>query len=410
VNHDHEEFAVADCWLQVKGRRCGWVGAVAGLIGIVSLDAAMANDPRGSALDAGGEAARGMICVLDETLAAGPSRAWAERLTAAVGDAQVDAAYDSVFKGFSFRASVSVDEHRVRLHAPVRYCEPNGLVYVVDIVQSDQQASAVSLTTKWRSGTSGQIVPVGVVRVGGPQDGGGRHAWIVDTGIDLRHRDLVIGAGANFVRDARGRISGTPNDGNGHGTHVAGIVAAVNNRQDVVGVAAGATVHPVRVLDNQGSGTVDGVIAGLDFVAANAQPGDVINLSLGAAGHFQSLHDAVLALADRGIKVSIAAGNAGALAQDYEPAHVEHPNVYTVSAVDSGDRFAAFSNYGNPPIDWAAPGVDIVSLRVGGGTVVYSGTSMAAPHVAGILLLSTPREDGQAVGDPDSVADPIGHY
>lgn len=348
----------------------------------------------------------GMICILDAAAADGPSRNWAQRLKGAMGG-KIGATFDSLIKGFVLKTPVWLDENSVRVHAPVRYCEPNGRVYALGHAVKTDEAGAWDAS---RLGSSSQVIPEGVVRVGGPQDGVGRHAWIVDTGIDIHHRDLRVGAGANFVRDARGRVGRSPDDENGHGTHVAGIVAALNNRQDIIGVAAGATVHPIRVLDANGSGTVETVLSGLEFVAANAQAGDVVNLSLGAKGHFQSLHEAVLALAERGIKIGIAAGNAGAAAQDYEPAHVEHPNVYTVSAIDHADQFATFSNFGNPPVDWASPGVDVLSLRAGGGTVSYSGTSMAAPHITGILLLTTPRLDGQAQGDPDGLPDPIGHY
>ncbi len=254
---------------------------------------------------------------------------------------------------------------------------------------------------------SGQQTPWGITRVGGNQDGSGRHAWVIDTGIDLAHGDLNVGSGDNFVGD--GQTSG--NDGNGHGTHVAGTIAALNNEIDVVGVAAGATVHPVRVLDNSGFGTIDGVVAGVDYVAANALSGDVANMSLTAAGHWQSLHDAVVNAASQGIRFAIAAGNDDNYAAYYEPADVEHPNVFTVSATDSSDRFASFSNWGNPPVDFAAPGVGVLSTRRGGGTTSLSGTSMAAPHVAGILLLrAAPNSDGVASGDPDGVADPIAHH
>lgn len=378
--------------------------AISALLPVISL-AATESAGANMALPAVG----GTICVLDTALAGGSAAAWAQRLTAAVGG-EIHAVFDTAIKGFSFRTPIHVDEHIARLHVPVRYCEPNGRVFALGSIVANGPKSPIGSGGKPRPSPSGQVVPAGVTRIGGPEYGGGRSVWIVDTGVDLRHRDLVVGFGANFVRDARGRLSGTANDGNGHGTHVAGTVAAIDNQDDVVGVAAGATVHPVRVLDDRGNGQVDWVVAGLDFVAANAMPGDVVNLSLGASGHFQSLHDAVIGMADRGIRVSIAAGNAAAAAADYEPAHVEHPNVYTVSAVDNRDRFAAFSNFGNPPIDWAAPGVDVLSLRAGGGTVAYSGTSMAAPHIAGILLLSNPRSDGEAIGDVDGVPDPIGHY
>ncbi len=254
---------------------------------------------------------------------------------------------------------------------------------------------------------STQETPWGITRVGGPGDGTGKTAWIIDTGIDLDHPDLNVDVGrsANFARGGKG-----PDDGNGHGTHVAGTVAAINNNIDVVGVAAGATVVAVRVLDNSGSGTISGVTAGVDYVAANASNGDVANMSLTGTGHWNSLHNAVASAAQGGIKFSLAAGNAGSNASGYEPAHVNHNNVYTVSAIASNDCLASWSNYGNPPVDYAAPGVGVLSTKKGGGTTTYSGTSMAAPHVAGILLLGSIRTDAFACGDPDGNADPIAHH
>ena len=116
----------------------------------------------------------------------------------------------------------------------------------------------------------------------------------------------------------------------------------------------------------------------------------------------------MLNTAELGISFSLAAGNSGDDANNYEPAHVEHPNVYTVSAVDQNDEFAYFSNWGNPPVDVAAPGVNILSTKKGGGVTTMSGTSMAAPHVCGILLVNgSVSQNGFAVNDPDGSADPI---
>ena len=154
---------------------------------------------------------------------------------------------------------------------------------------------------------------------------------------------------------------------------------------------------------------IDWIVAGIDYVAANAQAGDVANMSLGALGHFQSLHEAIVRLADQGVLVSVAAGNSSDHANFYEPAHIEHANVYTVSAIDSLDIFAWFSNYGNPPVDYAAPGVDVSSNKVGGGVVSYSGTSMAAPHVAGLLLFAPPSTSGIAINDPDGMPDSVAY-
>jgi subtilisin family serine protease len=251
-----------------------------------------------------------------------------------------------------------------------------------------------------------QVTPWGVTRVGDAGDGTGKTAWVIDTGIDMDHPDLNVDAGrsANFVR----RGKDTTDDGNGHGTHVAGTIAAVDNSFGVVGVAAGASVVAVRVLDNSGSGFYSDVIAGVDYVGANGSSGDVANMSLGG-GPSSALDNAVKAAAAAGIKFALAAGNSSGDANDHSPARANGPNIYTVSAIDSGDDFASFSNYGNPPIDFAAPGVSVLSLWKGGGMNTISGTSMATPHVAGILLLGSVHTDGTANGDPDGNPDPIAH-
>lgn len=252
-----------------------------------------------------------------------------------------------------------------------------------------------------------QVTPYGITRVGGAVNGAGLRAWVIDTGIDLDHNDLNVDTqmSTSFVTS-----ESTADDGNGHGTHVAGTIAAIDNGIDVVGVAAGATVVAVKVLSGSGSGTTAGVIDGVDYVTANASSGDVANMSLGG-GTSTALDAAVRNAADQGIMFALAAGNDGADANNSSPARVEYPNVWTVSAIDSNDNFASFSNYGNPPIEYAAPGVSIKSLWKQGGVNTISGTSMASPHVAGVLLVTggNPTSDGTANGDPDGTADPIVH-
>ncbi|MCH7495416.1 MAG: S8 family serine peptidase, partial [Candidatus Marinimicrobia bacterium] len=239
-----------------------------------------------------------------------------------------------------------------------------------------------------------QQTPWGITRVGGFADGSGTTAWIIDTGIDLKHKDLNVDVAqsANFV--PRGKDS--PKDGHGHGTHVAGTIGAIDNTIDVVGVAAGANLVAVRVLDNAGSGAYSWVIAGVDYVATYAEPGDAANMSLGGPPS-DALDLAILNAAGRGINFSLAAGNSDADANNYSPARVNHTNVYTISAIDINDVFAYFSNWGNPPVDYAAPGVSVLSTKKGGGTTTFSGTSMSAPHVAGILLLGGVKSDGNAL-------------
>jgi len=221
----------------------------------------------------------------------------------------------------------------------------------------------------------------------------------------LDHADLNVD-----VARSRTFVDRTKNadDENGHGTHVAGTVAALNNTIGVVGVAAGAPVVAVRVLDRRGSGSYSWIIAGVDYVGANAKSGDVVNMSLGGPSS-DALDQAVLNAAAKGIKFAIAAGNESQNSNNVSPARVNHQNVYTISAMDSKDVFASFSNYANPPVDYCAPGVNIYSTYKGGGYSTLSGTSMASPHACGVLLLGAPRTDGYVLNDPDGNADPIIH-
>lgn len=235
-------------------------------------------------------------------------------------------------------------------------------------------------------------------------------AWILDTGIDLQHQDLNVLGSAPF---AKSFIAGqTVQDGHGHGTHVAGTVAAKNNTFGVVGVAAGARVVPVKVLSNSGSGSWGGVLAGVNHVATYGIPGDVVNMSLGGTGTYAALETAIATLAgSRKIFFSIAAGNSNLPATGFTPARTNGVNVYTISAMDNNCNIAGFSNYGNPPVDFAAPGVGVLSTYKGNTYATMSGTSMAAPHVAGILLLNSGlvRSGGCCAGrlctDKDAIKD-----
>jgi subtilisin family serine protease len=249
-----------------------------------------------------------------------------------------------------------------------------------------------------------QVIPYGTTRVGGGIEKSLNTAWVIDTGIDLDHPDLNVDASrsASFLR------KGGPDDENGHGTHVAGTIAAIDNTIGSVGVAPGTTVVAVRVLDRRGSGSNSGVIAGVDYVAANGQSGDVANMSLGG-GVSTALDNAVIAAASNGIKFSLAAGNSGADANTSSPARANGANIFTISAMDSSDKWASFSNWGNPPIDFCAPGVAVFSLWKDGGYNTISGTSMAAPHAAGVLVLGNSNSDGTVNGDPDGTPDSIIH-
>ncbi|HYH81659.1 MAG TPA: S8 family serine peptidase [Longimicrobium sp.] len=277
----------------------------------------------------------------------------------------------------------------------------------VKLVEKDgpvQLIAPVHVQAKPGGGGGVQSTPWGITRVGGAGDGTGKTAWILDTGVDLANADL------NTSKACHTYFAGnSPSDGNGHGTHVAGTIAARNNAIDVVGVAAGAYVCSVRVLGNSGSGSWEGIVNGVNFVASRGGNGDVANISLGGSGSNATLENAIRDAAARGIKFVLSAGNSGANTANYTPARLNASNVYTISAIDSNGCMPSWSNWGNPPVDYAAPGVSVVSLRRGGGTTSMSGTSMAAPHVAGILLLGSVRADGSATCDRDGNPDPIAH-
>ena len=254
-----------------------------------------------------------------------------------------------------------------------------------------------------------RLITWNVERVG-YGNGIGKRAWIIDTGIDFEHPDLNVDVAKSksFIADVSSAA-----DENGHGTHVAGIIGARNNTIGVLGIASGASLVSLRVLDKDGKGLLSSIIQALAYVNANASPGDVVNLSAGNdQGISTTLDEQVRNTAARGIFIAIAAGNEHELANKYSPGRTNADNIYTVSAIDSLDNFASFSNYGNDAVDYAAPGVRIISTFLNNRYAYMSGTSMAAPHVAGLLLLkgNAISSAGTAKKDPDPVADPIAHY
>jgi thermitase len=214
---------------------------------------------------------------------------------------------------------------------------------------------------------------------------------IVDTGIDLTHPDLscadkLTAARWNFVAN-----NSTPQDDNGHGTHVAGIAAACgNNGKGVAGVAWGAQLMPVKVLDSNGSGYYSDIAAGITYAVDHGAR--VVNLSLGGAGSGTVLADAVQYAHDHGVLVVAAAGNCAQGGSSCgnlgNPAMypAAYPTVLAVAATDSGDNWASFSEH-QPYVDVAAPGVNIYSTLRGGNYGSMSGTSMATPHVSGLAAL-----------------------
>ncbi len=292
---------------------------------------------------------------------------------------------------------------------------------------------------------SGDSAPAGVRRMGAASVTSTRGAStadvaVIDTGIDLSQPDLNAVNGKNCVGD------GPAQDDQGHGTHVAGSIAARNNGSGVVGVAPDTKVHAVKVLDSQGSGTDSQVICGIDWVTATRKDTDpsndieVANLSLGGAGFPVSscattsdpLHRAICASTTAGTTYAVAAGNDG---WDFDRAltpntPAAYPEVLTVSALSDSDgeggatggapscrtgeiddRYASFSNYAATSAGQAhtiaGPGVCINSTKLGGGQTQKSGTSMASPHVAGAVALCL-SDGGPCAGlSPPQVIDKV---
>ena len=205
--------------------------------------------------------------------------------------------------------------------------------------------------------------------------GVGVTAYVIDTGVQVDHPTFEGRATSGF--DA---IDGDndASDGHGHGTHVAGTIGGAE-----YGVAKGVNIVAVRVLDDNGSGTTEQVVAGIDWVAQNHSGPSVANMSLGG-GVDDALDDAVRGAIESGVTFAVAAGNSSADAADFSPARVTE--AITVAASDDADGQASFSNFGSV-VDLYAPGVDITSSWNDGGTNTISGTSMATPHVTGAAAL-----------------------
>ncbi|MDP2183137.1 MAG: S8 family peptidase [Actinomycetota bacterium] len=271
-------------------------------------------------------------------------------------------------------------ERAVRGLTGVEYVERDALVYAVK---------------KPTPAPAAEIVPANMYQIEADQvwdenTGDGVKVAIVDTGIDVKHSDLTVAGGVSEVV-----YTGSYADDNGHGTHVAGIVAALDNTIGVVGVGSDIDLYAVKVLNRKGSGYTSDIIAGLEW--CNNNDIDVVNMSLGSSVYVQSFQDACTTLYESGTVIVAAAGNTGTLQSFYPAAYA---GVVGVGAVDSVNAIASFSTYG-PHVDLVAPGVNIYSTYKGDRYATMSGTSMAAPHVAGVAALVIKADtDGW---DPDEI-------
>jgi len=260
-------------------------------------------------------------------------------------------------------------------HNPnVTYVEPDSMVYAIS-----------------------EVLPWGINRIDAElvhQDnnkGAGVKVAIIDTGIDLDHPDLTVAGNVTFV-------AGTANgdDDAGHGTHVAGIVAALDNTIGVIGVAPEADLYAVKVLDSSGSGWMSDVVRGIDWASANEMK--VINMSLGG-GASSTLETACNNAWNNGsgIVLVAAAGNSGNRSGtgDTIGYPAAYASVIAVAATDQSDLRARWSSTG-PDLELSAPGVSIYSTYMNGGYATMSGTSMASPHVAGVAALALAAGVGSA--------------
>lgn len=234
-----------------------------------------------------------------------------------------------------------------------------------------------------------QDTPWGINRVEAPAAwtvtrGKGVKLAVIDTGIDMTHPELrdILKGGWNAISTAA-----TFNDDNGHGTHCSGTIAAKDDDAGVVGVAPQIDLYGVKVLDENGSGTFDDVIAGMLWAVENKM--EVASMSLGASRGNQALADAVEAMRKAGVILIAAAGNSGR-SVGYPAAY---PGAIAVAASDSSDRLASFSSRG-PEVAVIAPGVNVRSTYMGGTYDTLSGTSMATPHVAGLTALYVATHKG----------------
>ncbi len=384
---------------------------------------ALALVPTGAAGAAPAAAAGKYVVVLTPGAAA---QATADSHTRAYG-ASVGHVYSHALRGYS--ATLSAD--------------------AVKRVAADPRVAAVSPDRT--VSIAAQTLPTGInridaelsptARINGVDERVNVDVAVIDTGVDLDHPDLnVHTAGAKNCSTGR-----SADDGNGHGTHVAGTIGALDNSIGVVGVAPGARIWPVRVLNNSGSGSWSDVVCGIDYVTAHAAEIEVANMSLGGTGTdsactpADALHYALCNSVAAGVTYAVAAGNSSDNAANHVPA--AYDQAITVSALadfnglpgggaaatcraDVDDTFADFSNYG-ADVDLIAPGVCILSTWKGGGYSTISGTSMASPHVAGAAALykatnpaaspATVKSALQAAGtanwntatDPDATHEPL---
>jgi hypothetical protein len=277
--------------------------------------------------------------------------------------------------------------------------------FLKNLLTKQTKTKVASTTTEDNTTTTAEVVPWGVSAVWQGEDISQRgnfasdsYAFVIDSGVSNQTGDLNFASNLNWHRSW---ISGESpfTDVNGHGTHVAGTIGALVNGRGIVGVAPGAQIISLKVNNDYGFGsdstTIEAINHAVSVINENNLDKNKVVINLSINGIFSSrLDSAIKNAADQGIKFAIAAGNNGKDADGYSPASAgDHPNVFTVSAVDSSYRMPFWSNWDRidsnddvDDVDFAAPGVGVLSYHKNGQLASLSGTSMAAAHVSGLLI------------------------
>lgn len=237
--------------------------------------------------------------------------------------------------------------------------------------------------------------PWNVRRSGGTADVDAR-VCVIDSGVDLDHPDLNVSKEHSRSFLKKGPERGDPDDFNGHGTHVAGIIAALDNEVGTTGLASGATIVALKVVDARGRGYTVDVLEAINWAAQTDKSGaprcDIVNFSIGAAR--SPIVDKAVLKASRSVRFVVSAGNKGRHVSGFSPAALDAKGVTVVTAMAEGDRWPLFANYGQDVVDYAAPGVFVHSTWKNGGYKTISGTSAAAAHVTALVLRGGMISDG----------------
>ncbi|MFD3942583.1 S8 family serine peptidase [Streptomyces sp. NPDC058579] len=308
--------------------------------------------------------------------------------------------YDSAVNGFSVNGLSETDAKRLAADPAVAKVVQNKK-FTINATQEDPPS--------WGLDRVDQTETAGDKKYTYPDNGGeGVTAYVIDTGVRTTHKDFEGRAASGF--DAVDNDDDA-SDGNGHGTHVAGTIAGASH-----GVAKKAKIVAVRVLDDNGSGTTEQVVAGIDWVTTNHQGPSVANMSLGG-GADPALDEAVKKAIASGVTFGVAAGNESSDAGEGSPSRVQE--AITVASSTEDDQQSSFSNFGSV-VDLYAPGSEITSTWNDSdeGTKTISGTSMATPHVVGAAAVylaahqdATPDQVAEALvsgATPDKISNPTG--